>query len=210
MSKLELNAGVMLELITGASVGAAPAKDFRQHLTGVNIAVSGGVLRVAGTDGAKLIVGEYATPTPLGDEFNILVSPNGVKLLIQWLKDKVKEYKNNPQVSVTVTDSGVFSVYGIEFCPELLGISFPAYEGVIPDVDSFNDYTGATLQGFNAKLLADIAKVPNDNNGHKTGCAGVRFYVGYNKRPSLVLWRNSNAVLWRVVIMPLNPNSVAD
>jgi DNA polymerase III sliding clamp (beta) subunit (PCNA family) len=206
MNEIEISGRVLLELVTGAGVGAArdTAKESRPHLTGVHLSVKSGSVRAAGTNGIKLAVGTYDMPTNSPD-FELLLTPSGVKLLTTWLKNWVKEYgrKGINPIPVTLSDSSV------NYCGNVLNLdvfsvsSFPNLDSVIPS--NFTPPTDSPAQGFMGSILADVAKIPNSD---KQGQINLR--IAYDMRPSMASWVNDSGVAWRYVMMPRPIDKIQD
>jgi len=206
MNEIEISGRVLLELVTGASVGAAraSAKESRPHLTGVHLRVNSGSVRAAGTNGVKLAVGTYDMPTDSPD-FELLLMPSGVKLLTTWLQNWVKEYgrKGLNPIPVTLSDSSV------NYCGNVLNLdvfstsSFPNLDSVIPS--SFTPPTDSPAQGFMGSILADVAKIPNTNKDSQ-----INLRIAYDMRPSMGSWVNDSGVAWQYVMMPRPIDKIRD
>jgi hypothetical protein len=188
MEEFTINAKVLHELLAGASVGAANAKAYQQHLACVELVMDGStndVLRVAGTDGKKLVIGNYGL-RGVGTNFRTLWHVNDVKPALKWLKGQ----KDNP---VTVSSSLLKSG------GEIIGLTpmtwqYPDVMRVIPS--DFPTPAGDTMPEFvfDPELLADMAKVPNSDKR-------VNVLFNHVKRTNLAWWKNSSGVFWRYVFV---------
>lgn len=207
MNEIQIDARELLELVTGANVGAANKREIApQHFTGVNITVSAGTIRAAGTNGAKLAIGELSLGVHFAlAEFEFTLTPDGVKSLTAWLKNWIKEYgrKNSNPLPITLNNSSV------NYCGEILELElfssrFPDVLSVIPSEFTPSSDT-APAQGFNAAILADLAKIPNTNKNSQ-----VNLRVNHAMRASLASWVNDSGVFWRYVFMPLPADRIKD
>ena len=204
MNEIEISGRVLLELVTGANVATAHPRENRAHLTGVHVRAGSGELRAAGTNGIKLAIGTYDTPT-VSANFEMLLAPNSVKLLTAWLKNLVKEYGNKGLNSIPVTlNNSTVNYCGDVFNLELLATSWPNIDTIVPSEFAPADYT-APAQGFSADILADIAKIPNTNKERQ-----INLRIAHNMRPSMASWVNDTGVAWRYVMMPRPHDRIKD
>lgn len=204
MNEIEISGRVLLELVTGANVATAHPRELRAHLTGVHVRAGSGELRAAGTNGIKLAIGTYDMPT-VSANFEMLLAPNGVKLLTASLKNWVKEHGRNKSNPVTITlDNSTVNYCGHILNLELLATSWPNIDAIAPAEFAPADYM-APAQGFSADILADIAKIPNTNKEHQ-----VNLRIAHNMRPSMASWVNDTGVAWRYVMMPRPHDRIKD
>ena len=186
MEQFNIPANVLHELLTGASASAAGAKEYRQHLAQIELVVDNNLLRVAGTDGMKLAVGDYTLFTATGSYFKILWHVSEIKSALAWLKP-LKD-----STVLVAADSLRRGDDSFSFTPTQF--SYLDVMAVIPN--EFPTPLGDTMPAFivDPSLLADMAKIPNT-------AKRVEIKFNHVKHASLAEWANESGVSWRYVFM---------
>jgi hypothetical protein len=194
MEELTINAGVLHELLTGASVGVALPKDNRANLMGVHIFALGDSVRVSGTNASKAVIGKVSRES--GDYFELLLPAKDLKTVLTLLKQAHKAHTNTV---ATVSGTGVFTIGDNVTAVTPMSHTFPDTEGIIPDEFPFPEGDTLPAIDFNPEMLGDMAKIPNTGKR-------VSVLLNYNSRASLATWQNDTGVAWRYLFMPLRPN----
>ena len=187
--ELTINAGVLHELLSGACVAVAGAKDKRAGLTAVQLTATRDTVRAAGTNGFKLAYGEYQLADMREYSFAVLLPATELKNVLTLLKAHKRE-------SVTVSENGIFVVANNVIAATPLVWNYPDIDGIIPTEWALPTGAGVPALSFDPVVLSDMAKIPNTSKR-------VNIYFNYEKFANLAVWDNDTGVSWRYVFMRL-------
>jgi len=189
MEELTINAGVLHELLTGACVAVAGAKDTRAALTAVQLTAKRDTVRATGTNGFKLAYGEYKLADMREYSFGVLLPATELKNVLTLLKTHKRD-------NITVSENGIFVVAGNVIAATPLLSNYPNIDDIIPTEWALPTGAGVPALSFDPVVLSDMAKIPNTSKR-------VSVYFNYEKFANLAMWNNDSGVSWRYVFMRL-------
>jgi|ERR1019366_5558714 hypothetical protein len=204
VSRIVLERGQLLDLLTGTSLAVASPSVNLPTLECVWLEVKGTRLIVAATDRYRLITGSVVTQEVSGDVEQFGLPIEHVRNLILALK-----VKNNIVNTVTVEIDGTVGKrfvtvwLGLEHKESTPALRFPAHEGgQFPPYEHLFDKEVAPVSkmAFNPTFLWVLSKIPQSKIKVGTGTLFVTFH-GDGKPVVYVVPHDS--ISWRALLMPM-------
>jgi len=189
MQEITVNAAILRDLFTGASV-CAHSKNDLPSLNGVQISAAGGVLSVRATDRYRLITGELTVDDLMLFD-TVLISLDDVKRVLTSLKALPKRSYREQLVTITRAGDLLTIVNGSDtFTLAPVDAGFPAtshlYDQELAAVDKI---------AVSAEFLAAFNKVPT------TSSATLTLKFSGDRKPILVDIAH-DSITWRGLLMP--------
>ena len=186
LNALEIEGGLLLELLEGVSTHASKDRHFR-NLNAVEIEGGGGLFIARATDRYRLIEGGAKALD--GSLDKALVSLDDTKRIIALLKGHKAHRIGLNRIGDTLTVSAL----GDSLTVTLFSVTFPPTEHL------FNASEGepVAVEGvaFNPALMADYAKIAGKG-------AAIKVYFTGEGKPMRVRI-TSDTINWRALLMPM-------
>ena len=186
LNALEVEGGLLLELLEGVSSHASNDRHFR-NLNAVEVEGGGGLFIARATDRYRLIEGGARARE--GSLDKALISLDDVKRIVALLKSHKAHLIGLNRIADTLTVSAL----GDSLTVTLLGGTFP------PTAHLFDKSEGepSAVEGvaFNPSFMADYAKIAGKGNAVKV------YFTGEGKPMRVRI--TSDTINWRALLMPM-------